>query len=90
MVQKNAKRHDPALERIQRARDEWNRDRMRRLDFINKRLHEKNEAKTYINNVDEAMIEYYGIYAKKIKPLPPEIFIIHQRIKKKMVNYYLL
>ena len=68
------KRHDPALERIQRARREWNRDRMRRLDFINKRLREKNEVKTYINNVDEAMIEYYGIYAKKIKPLPTEPF----------------
>ena len=30
------KRHDLALERIQRARDEWNKDRMKRLDFINK------------------------------------------------------
>ena len=45
---------------------------MRRLDFINKRLREKNEAKTYINNVDEAMLEYYRAFAKKIKPLPPE------------------
>ena len=45
---------------------------MRRLDFINKILREKNEAKTYINNVDEAMLEYYRAFAKKIKPLPPE------------------
>ena len=45
---------------------------MRHLDFINKRLREKNEAKTYINNVDEAMLEYYRAFAKKIKPLPPE------------------
>ena len=30
------KRHDLALEKLQRARDEWNKDRMRRLDFINK------------------------------------------------------
>ena len=35
------KRHDLALERLQRARDEWNKDRMKRLDFINKRLREK-------------------------------------------------
>ena len=53
------KRHDLALEKLQRARDEWNRDRMKRLDFMNKRLREKNEARTYINNVDEAMFEYY-------------------------------
>ena len=41
------------------ARDEWNKDQMKRLDFINKRLREKNEAKVYINKVDEAMFEYY-------------------------------
>ena len=45
---------------------------MKRLDLINKRLHEKNEARAYINNVDEAMLEYYRVFAKQIKPLPPE------------------
>ena len=30
------KRHDLALEKLQRARDERNKDRMKRLDFINK------------------------------------------------------
>ena len=67
------KRHDLALEKLQRARDEWNKDRMKRLDFINKRLREKNEARAYINNVDEAMLEYYRVFAKQIKPLPPEL-----------------
>ena len=66
------KRHDLALEKLQRARDEWNKDRMKRLDFINRMLREKNEAKTYIRNVDEAMLEYYRVFAKQIKPLPPE------------------
>ena len=45
---------------------------MRRHDFMNKRLREKNEARAYINNVDEAMLEYYRVFAKQIKPLPPE------------------
>ena len=66
------KRHDLALEKLQRARDEWNRDRMKRLDLINKRLRERNEAKAYIKNADEAMLEYYRVFAIKIKPLPPE------------------
>ena len=35
------KRHDLALEKLQRARDEWNEDRMKWLYFINKRLPEK-------------------------------------------------
>ena len=30
------KRHDLTFEKLQRARDEWNRDRMKHLDFINK------------------------------------------------------
>ena len=30
---------------------------MKRLDLINKRLRERNEAKAYIRNVDEAMLE---------------------------------
>ena len=38
---KEHKRHDLALEKLQRARDKWNEDRMKRLDFINKRLREK-------------------------------------------------
>ena len=69
---KEHKRHDLALEKLQRVRGKWNEDRMKRLDFINKRLREKNEARAYINNVDEAMLEYYQVFAKQIKPLPPE------------------
>ena len=38
---KELKRHDLALEKLQRTRDEWNGDRMKRLDFINKRPREK-------------------------------------------------
>ena len=66
------KRHGLVLRKLQRARDEWNKDQMKRLDFINGRLREKNEAKVYINNVDEAMLEYYRVFAKQIKPLQRE------------------
>ena len=45
---------------------------MKRLDFINERLREKKKARTYINNVDEAMLKYYRVFAKQIKLLPPE------------------
>ena len=50
------KRHDLAEVQLQKARDKWNEDRMKRLDFINKRLYEKNEARVYIKNVDDAML----------------------------------
>ena len=42
---------------------------MKRLDFTNKKLREKNEARAYINHVDEAMVEYYRVFAKQIRPL---------------------
>ena len=45
---------------------------MKRLGFMNKALRERNEAKAYINNLDEAMLEYYQVFVKQIKPLPPE------------------
>ena len=66
------KRHDLAEEQLQRARDKWNEDRIKWLDFIKKRLREKNEARAYINKIDEAVLEYYRVFAKQIKPLPPE------------------
>ena len=69
---KERKRHDLAEEQEQRARDKWNEYRMKRLDFINKRLREENKARAYINNVGNAMLEYYRVFAKKLKPLPPE------------------
>ena len=60
------KRHDLAEQKLQRARDKWNRDRMKRLDSINRRLLGENEAKAYINNVDEAMLEYCRVFTKTI------------------------
>ena len=39
--EKERKRHDLAFEKHERARDEWNKDRMKRPDFINKRLRKK-------------------------------------------------
>ena len=45
---------------------------MKCLDYINRRLREKNEARAYINNVDEAMLEYCRVFPKQIKLFPPE------------------
>ena len=66
------KRLDIALEDLQRDRDKWNQERMERLDFINKRLRDKKEARDYIGNLDSAMLEYYRVFGVKLKPLPPE------------------
>ena len=64
LSEEERKRHDLALEKLQKARDNWNDNRMKRLDFITKSLREKSEARAYINNVNEAMLEYYRVFAK--------------------------
>ena len=61
---KEWKRHDLAEEKLQRARDKWNEDRMERLDFINRRLRKQNKARAFIKDTDEAMLEFYRIFAK--------------------------
>ena len=62
---------------------------MKGLDFINKRLREKNEARASINNVDEAMLKYYRVFAKQMNSyhlsLCYQIFTIHRKARK-MVN----
>ena len=58
------KRHDLVLEKLQKARDKWNEDQMKRIDFINKSLREAQAAKAYIDNADEAMLEYYQAFSK--------------------------
>ena len=70
--EKERKRHDLALEKVQRACDKWNEDIMKLQDSINKRLPEKKKAREYIDNVDEAVLEYCRVYAKQIKLLPTE------------------
>ena len=66
------KRHDIALEDLQRDRDKWNQESLKTLDFINKRLSDKKEARDYIGNLDSALLEYYRVFGVKLKPFPPE------------------
>ena len=36
----------------------------------------KNEARAYTKNIDEAVLEYYQVFAKQIKHLPPELKLL--------------
>ena len=62
---KERKRHDLAEEQLQKSRDKWNEQRIEKLDFINKRLREQNKERAYINDTNEAILEYYRVFAKK-------------------------
>ena len=69
--EKKSKIDDLAFIKLHRARDVSNKDRIKCLNFTNNSMREKNEAKAYINNVDETMLEYYQVFVKQIRTLPP-------------------
>ena len=52
-------RHDKAIENQQKALGEWNRKRAETLDWINKKVTEKNEARAEFDDVDRAL-EFYN------------------------------
>ena len=55
------------------------KQRQERLDFINKRLREQNEAAKYLSNMDEAMKTYYLVTKQRLPQLAPE---------PKLTDYY--
>ena len=69
------KRHDLAMERLNKAREDWNRDRQERLDLINKTLSDQRHAKQTFNDLGIAMREYSEVTSQSLPPLrdPPTI-----------------
>ena len=53
------KRHNRAIEKLQKDRDSWFKERQQRLDFINERLQKERHAEKTFKDVDDAMQEYY-------------------------------
>ena len=52
------KRHDIAIEQLNKAREDWSRDRQQRLDLINKTLSDQRHAKQTFSDLGIAMQEY--------------------------------
>ena len=69
------KRHDIAMERLSKAREDWNRDRQERLDMINKTLSDQRHAKQTFSDLRIAMREYNKVTGQQLSPLrdPPKL-----------------
>ena len=69
------KRHDLAMERLNKAREDWNRDRQERLDLINKTLSDQRHAKQTFSDLGIAMREYSEVTSQSLPPLrdPPKL-----------------
>ena len=66
------KRHDKAMEQLQTAQAEWSQKRTERLDWINKKLREQNQAVQDFHDAEAAWREYILITGENLDPLEPE------------------
>ena len=66
------KRHNAAIEALQKAQIEWTHKRQQRIDFINNQLRLERKAETKFTELNNAMREYHEVFAHELQPLPSE------------------
>ena len=69
------KRHDAAIEALQKAQIEWAHRYQERIDFINKQLRLERKAETKFTELHNAMREYHEVFGHELPPLPQERFL---------------
>ena len=62
-------KHDLAIEDFQKAKNEWNKERVKRLDFINKKLREQQDARQAITDRKDGMRVLSSIGSKDKAPV---------------------
>ena len=66
------KRHDLAIEALQKAQIEWAHKRQERIDFINKQLRLERKAETKFTELNDAMREYHEVFDHELPQLSRE------------------
>ena len=66
------KRHNAAIEALQKAQIEWAHKHQERIDFINKQLRLERKAETKFTEFTAAMREYLEVFGHELQPLPRE------------------
>ena len=69
-IDKQRKRHDAAIEKLQAAQIEWAHNRQQRIDFINNQLRLERKAETKFTELNDAMREYHEVFGHELPPLP--------------------
>ena len=64
------KRHDAAIEALQKAQIEWVHNRQQRIDFINNQLRLECAVETKFTELNDAMREYHEVFDHELPPLP--------------------
>ena len=64
------KRHDKAVEEMQKAQIEWSEKRQKRIDYINNEIMKENKAEKRFGDLNTAMQQYFIITGKRLPELP--------------------
>ena len=66
------KRHDKAIEDLQRAQINWVKKRQERLDYFNNQIIKEHKAEKRFTDLNSAMQQYYIVTGMHLEPLPPK------------------
>ena len=66
------KRHDAAIEALQKAQIEWTHKHQQRIDFINNQLRLERKDETKFSELNEAMREYHEVFGQELPLLSGE------------------
>ena len=72
-IDKEQKRHDKAIEDLQRSQIEWAKKRQERLDYINNEIIKEHKAEKRFTDLNSAMQQQYCLVTgRQLEPLPPK------------------
>ena len=71
-INKERKRHNSAIEALQKAQIEWTHKHQQRIDFINNQLRLECTAETKFTELNDAMREYHEVFGHELPPMPRE------------------
>ena len=71
-INKEWKKHDKAIEDLQRAQIEWAKGRQERLDYINSQIIKEHKAEKRFTDLNSAMQKYFLVTGMHLEPLPPK------------------
>ena len=71
-IDKERKRHDKAIEDLQRAQIELAKKRQERLDYMNNEIMKQCKAEKRFMDFNSAMQEYFRVTGRQLEPLPPK------------------
>ena len=71
-IDKERKRHDNAIEDLQRAQIELAKKRQERLDYINNQIMKQHKAEKRFADLNSAMQQFFLVTGRQLELLPPK------------------